>query len=149
MDRLGSQFLHEKNPRLHHSREIEVVVGYLRANGEKIPNEPAAKIQAYLGLLAHEQYVNDGILTGDPESTTRQVEAGVISINNFPESYFELQKKIDCEKGDGLRDIPPDYRASLVEFIQADQRGSLAVWAEHLTACAYPDWFTYYAWTSA
>ncbi len=37
----GSSFLHERNPNLHASQEVESVVGYLRAGGEHIPNEPA------------------------------------------------------------------------------------------------------------
>jgi len=37
----GSSFLHERNPNLHASQEVESVAGYLRAGGEHIPNEPA------------------------------------------------------------------------------------------------------------
>lgn len=36
----GSSFIHKRNPNLHASQEVEDVVGYVRAGGEHIPNEP-------------------------------------------------------------------------------------------------------------
>ena len=96
----GSQFLHEKNPNLHFSQEVEGVVYYLRAGDEAIANEPADKINAYLGFLANKDYVNDGILTGDPESVQRQVSAAVIDVNpETANAYYKFQSKIAREQG--------------------------------------------------
>jgi hypothetical protein len=102
----GSQFLHERNPNLHSSQEVEGVVGYLRAGGESIPNEPSDKISAYLGFLANGDYVNDGILTGDQSSIDRQIDAHVIKTEDVPESYFELQRRIAREQGHGTLPLP-------------------------------------------
>lgn len=98
MQEQGSQFLHERNPNLHTSVEVESVAGYLRAGGEAIPNEPADKISAYLGFLANRDYVNDGILTGDQGSIDRQIESHVIKGEDVPEGYFELQRRIAVNK---------------------------------------------------
>lgn len=144
----GAAFLHERNPKLHASREVEDVVAYLRANNENIPNEPNAKVTAYLGFLASPEYVNDGTLTGEPDSLERRVEAHVIKEEDIPESYFDLQRRIAREHGFGDQEITPDLRHELTAALQADQKTSLNTWAEYLSSedGAYPDWFKCYAW---
>ena len=146
----GSQFLHERNPNLHTSQEVEGVVGYLQNGGEAIPNSPADKISAYLGFLANREYVNDGILTGDQSSIERQIEANVIKAEDVPEGYFELQRRIAREQGHGDVQITPDMRRQMVEAVQADQRAGLGKWVEYLGGDdgGYPDWFKHYTWTS-
>lgn len=146
----GSQFLHERNPQLHASNEVETVVGYLRTGGEAIPNQPADKISAYLGFLANREYVNDGILTGDQSSIDRQIEAHVIKAEDVPEGYFELQRRIAREQGHGDVAITPQMRDQMVEAVQADQRAGLSKWVEYLGGDdgGYPDWFKKYTWDS-
>lgn len=143
----GSSFLHERNPSLHTSLEVEAVIGYLRSGGESIPDEPADKISAYLGFLANEEYVNDGILTGDQDSIDRQIEAHVIKPEDVPEGYFELQRRIARERGHGDDPITPYMRHEAQRIISADQRHSIKSWAEYLfgTDAGYPDWFKLYA----
>lgn len=150
MTQPGSQFLHERNPQLHASEEVENVIGYLRAGGESIPNEPAEKISAYLGFLANRDYVNDGILTGDQESIDRQIAAHVIKSEDVPEGYFELQRRIAREQGHGDIEITSEMRRLMTEAIQADQRSGLGKWVEYLGGedGGYPDWFKHYTWTS-
>lgn len=146
----GSQFLHERNPNLHTSNEVETVVGYLRAGGEHIPNEPADKISSHLGFLAHREYVNDGILTGDQGSIDRQIDAHVIKSSDVPEGYFELQRRIAREQGHGDIEITPEMRHLMTEAVQADQRAGLGKWVEYLGGedGGYPDWFKQYTWSS-
>lgn len=72
-----NSLLHEKNPNLHTSIEVEGVVAYLKANGESVTSQPVNKLAAYLGFLASE-HVQDGILTGNAESARRQIEAACI-----------------------------------------------------------------------
>src|SRR5487761_1615676 len=146
----GSQFLHERNPNLHTSQEVEGVVDYLREGGESIPNEPAEKISAYLGFLANTDYVNDGILTGDQSSIDRQINNHVIKEEDVPGGYFELQQRIAREQGHGDVQITPDIRKQLVESVQADQRAGLGKWVEYLGGDdgGYPDWFKTYTFNS-
>ncbi len=146
----GSSFLHDRNPQMHASDEVEAVVGYLRQGGESIPNEPADKISAHLGFLANREYVNDGILTGDQGSIDRQIDAHVISASDVPEGYFELQRRIAREQGHGDIQITSEMRHQMVEAVQADQRAGLGKWVEYLGGDdgGYPDWFKSYTWTS-
>lgn len=146
----GSSFLHERNPNLHTSQEVEVVADYLRNGGEAIPNEPADKISAYLGFLANREYVNDGILTGDQSSIDRQIDAHVIDATDVPEGYFELQRRIAREQGHGDVQITSEMRRQMTEAVQADQRVGLGKWVEYLGGNdgGYPDWFKQYTWTS-
>jgi len=146
----GSSFLHDRNPQLHSSEEVESVAEYLRAGGEHIPNEPADKISAHLGFLANRDYANDGILTGDQASIDRQIKAHVIKAEDVPEGYFELQQRIAREQGHGDIEVTPDMRSQLTEAIQSDQRAGLGKWVEYLGGDdgGYPDWFKSYSWTS-
>lgn len=150
MENLGSKFLHDRNPSLHNSSEVDGIVGYLRANGEQIPNEPIQKIENYLGFLANEEYVNDGILTGSLESINRQVEAQVITGEEVPERYFDLQRRIAREQGHGDITITDTMREQLVDAVQSNQRSRLEKWAEYLGGDdgSYPNWFKHYAWKS-
>lgn len=146
----GSSFLHESNPNLHTSAEVETVTGYLRAGGEHIPNDPEDKISAHLGFLANREYVNDGILTGDQSSIDRQIEANVIKAENVPDGYFELQRRIAREQGHGDVVITQAMREQMTEAVQADQRVGLGKWVEYLGGedGGYPDWFKSYTFSS-
>ena len=146
----GSNFLHERHPDFHTSPAVEHTAAYLRANGESIPNQPADKITAYLGFLADENYVNDGILTGDQTSIDGQIEQHVIKAEDVPEAYFELQRRIAREQGQGDVTITPELRRQMIESVQADQRAGLAKWVEYLGGAdgGYPDWFKHYTFTA-
>jgi hypothetical protein len=150
METPGSTFLHERNPKLHASDEVEVVVGYLRQVRESIPNEPADKIAAYLGFLANN--VNDGILTGDRDSIERQVEAASIALTREnAEAYVKFQLGVARELG-RAGDISPDrldddMKMTALRNIRRDQQLQLSDWVNELnsTENKYPDWFKY--WT--
>jgi hypothetical protein len=150
MSKQEAQFLHERNTNLHISQEVEGVVGYLRAGGESIPNEPNNKIDAYLGFLANKDYVNDGILTGDQSSIDRQIDAHVVKSEDVPEGYFELQRRIAREQGHGDITITNEMRDQMTEAVQADQRAGLGKWVEYLGGedGGYPNWFKYYTFES-
>lgn len=150
MQEPGSQFLHERNPNLHTTVEVETVAEYLRGSGEHIPNEPADKVSAYLGFLANRDYVNDGILTGDQSSIDRQIDAHVIKPEDVPEGYFELQRRIAREQGHGDVQITSEMRRMMTEAVQTDQRAGLGKWVEYLGGedGGYPNWFKTYTWES-
>lgn len=145
-DKAGGRFLHKHGN--VEQQEVNHVVGYLRTNGETIPDKAGDRTATYLSFMA--DTVNDGILTGNPESVKRQVDAHVIKAEDVPESYFALQRRIAREQGHGDIEITADMRHQLIEAVQADQRGSLNKWVEYLGGDdgSYPDWFKRYAWDS-
>ncbi len=140
--------LHERNPNLHATVDVEVTVDYLRSAGESIPNQPSDKLIAYLGFLADS--VNDGVLTGDSESISRQIEAEIVDPSEVPKAFFVMQQRILRQQGHGDIEMTEKLQRELVEVAQADQRASLKRWADFMQedGQAYPDWFKYYLWGS-
>lgn len=145
-DRAGGRLLHKSgtlNP-----EEINHVITYLRSSGETVPDKAGDRTAAYLKFMANT--VDDGILTGSPESVKRQIDSHVIRAEDVPESYFALQRRIAREQGHGDIEVTPDIKRQLIEAAQADQRASLEKWVEYLGGDdgSYPDWFKRYAWDS-
>lgn len=145
-DKAGGRFVHKYGN--VEQQEVDQVVGYLRQNGETIPDKAGDRTASYLKFMA--DTVNDGILTGDPESVKRQIDAHVIKAEDVPQSYFVFQQRIAREQGHGDVEITPDMKRQLIEAAQADQRGSLEKWMEYLGGedGSYPDWFKRYTWDS-
>jgi hypothetical protein len=75
-------------------------------------------------------------------------DAFIIKKENFPESYFELQKRIARERGQAVEEIPENVRAQMMDVAIEDQRASLDAWMEYLTSddAMYPAWFKYFVW---
>lgn len=151
MQTSDSSFLHERNPNLHNSVEVESVVGYLRAGGEAIPNEPVDKISAYLCFLADSEYVNDGILTGDRASIDRQIEAASVTLTrDNAEAYVKFQAKVARELGRG-GEFEPDHldenvKMTALRTVRRDQQIQLTEWASELNSDEnkYPHWFKHW-----
>ena len=76
-------------------------------------------------------------------------DALIIKRENFPESYFELQKRIARERGQAVEEIPENVRERMIDTAIEDQKASLDAWMEYLTSndAVYPAWFKYYAWS--
>ena len=104
-------------------KEVEHVVSYLRQNGETIADKAGDRMATYLKFMANT--VNDGILTGDPESVRHQIDTHVIKAKDVPESYFALQRRIAREQSHGDIEITSEMKRQLIEAAQAEQRGSL------------------------
>lgn len=143
-DKAGGRFVHKYasvDP-----KEVDHVVGYLRSNGETILDKAGDRTATYLKFMA--DTAKDGILTGDPESVRRQIDAHVIKAKDVPESHFALQRQIARNQGHGDIEITSDMKRQLIEAAQADQRASLEKWVEYLGGNdgSYPDWFKTYAW---
>lgn len=145
-DKAAGRFVHKYSS--VDQKEVDQVVGYLRRNGETIPDKAGDRTAVYLKFMA--DTVNDGVLTGDPDSVKRQIDAHVIKPEDVPESYFALQRRIAREQGHGDIEITSDMKRQLIEAAQADQRGSLDKWVEYLGGDdgSYPDWFKRYTWDS-
>lgn len=143
--------LHIKNPELQKTPEVQrAVVHEQRHTGEKIPNDPKARIEAYTDRL------ENVFLNPDKRVRERNLEllrpkiydAFIIKRENFPDSYFELQKRVAREQGRGDVEISPEMRERMMDTAIQDQKHSLDVWIDYLSSedAVYPAWFKYYAW---
>lgn len=143
--------LHIKNPELQTSEEVQdAVEKKQRLTHERIPNDPAERIEAYMDRL------EKIFLNKDERVRTRNLEllkdkiydALIIKSDNFPESYFDLQKRIARERGQAVEEIPPNVREQMMDVAIQDQKASLDAWIDYLTEedVAYPTWFKYFVW---
>ncbi|MBI2439199.1 MAG: hypothetical protein HYV45_01200 [Candidatus Moranbacteria bacterium] len=143
--------LHIKNPELQKSADVQhAVVRDQRHTGEKIPNDPKDRIEAYTDRLEN--------IFLNPDSRVRErnidllrpkiYDSLIIKRGNFPDSYFELQKRVAREQGHGDIEISQEMREQMIDTAIADQRHSLDAWIDYLSSedAVYPAWFKYYAW---
>ncbi len=143
--------LHLKNPELQTSPEVQrAVVREERESGEKIPNNPSERIEAYMDRL------ENIFLNPDEREHERNLEmfrdkiydSLIIKKENFPDSYFELQKRIARERGLPVVEITENEREKTMEVAIKDQKHSLDAWMDYLTSedAVYPAWFKYFVW---
>jgi hypothetical protein len=144
--------LHIKNPELQTSPEVQrAVLREQKHTDEKVPNDPAERIEVYMDRL------ENIFLNPDERKRERNLEmfrgkiydALIIKRENFPESYFELQKRVARERGQAVEEIPENVRERMIDTAIEDQKASLDAWMEYLTSndAVYPAWFKYYAWS--
>lgn len=145
--------LHLKNPELQKSPEVErAVKREEHLSGEKIPNDPTARIETYMDRL------EAVFLNKDERTRERNLDllrpkihnALLIKPENFPDSYFELQQRIARERGQPVEHIPENIRAQMIDTAIEEQRHSLDAWIDYLTSpdAVYPTWFKYLAWNN-
>lgn len=142
--------LHLKNPDLQTSEEVKRAVSKKEDKGEKVKVDPSDRIEAYMDRL------ENVFLNKDENTRKRNLElfkdkiydALIIKKENFPESYFELQKKVARERGEQITEIPENVRKQMIEVSINDQKASLDSWMDYLTSddAVYPTWFKYYVW---
>lgn len=143
--------LHIKSPELQTSPEVNrAVVREERQTGEKMPNDPSDRIEAYMDRL------ENVFLNPDSKKRERNLDmfrdkiydAFIIKKENFPESYFELQKRIARERGQAVEEIPENVREQMMDVAIEDQRASLDAWMDYLGSndAVYPAWFKYFVW---
>ena len=143
--------LHLKNPELQTSAVVQrAVIRKQKAEGERVPNDPSERIEAYMERL------ENIFLNSDKRTRSRNIEMFrdkiydelIIKPENFPESYFELQQRIARERGQAVEEIPEEVREQMMATAIEDQRHSLDTWMKYLTEedVAYPPWFKYYVW---
>lgn len=143
--------LHLKIPDLQTSSDVtKAVQRKERMSGERVANDPSARIEAYMDRLANV------FLHPDEKKRERNIEmlrsriyeALLIKKTNFPESYFELQKRIARERGQAVEEIPQNVREQMMDVAIEDQKASLDAWIEYLSShdAVYPAWFKYFVW---
>ncbi len=151
--------LQAKYPDLQKSAPVELSVEQHRKRGEHIPNEPSAKLEAWLGDL-------ERIYTGRGASPERQ-EAQPQVIERIKKIYHRdyitgtdddsVMRKLHHDaqiaenQGHGIaEDIMQRANEKVIEqtreAIQQDQERSLDAWVDYLTSddATYPMWFKYY-----
>ncbi len=72
----------------------------------------------------------------------------VITEDNVPDAYFELQKKIALDRGMGHLEYTEEVKKQEIEHIISEQKLSLDNWIEYFASPDtdnYPTWFKYYA----
>jgi len=143
--------LHIKNQDFQTSPEVNRAVKREERRKEKrVPNDPFNRIETYMDRL------EDIFLNPNAKTRERNLEMFksqiydqlIIKKENFPESYFELQRRVAREQGHGDVTITEDMRDQMMDVAIEDQRRSLDAWIEYLTSndAVYPAWFKYYAW---
>src|SRR3989344_4020858 len=160
--------LHLKHPELHTAPEVNRAVEREEKHAkiankslreldqqgpprrEQVRNDPAKRIQAYMDRL------ENIFLNPDERTRERNLEMFrdkiyddlIIKRENFPESYFELQKRIARERGQAVEEIPEHVREQMMDVAIEDQKASLDAWMDYLTSedAVYPVWFKYFVW---
>lgn len=157
-DKLGAQFLHQKDSRLHTSPSIENTQERLKAKGEETSQKPADKIEAYLDRFKealNPEPLNDSRDFDRKERNVdflknRLYENVVIKPDDIPEGYYDNQRRLLREQGHGDIEITDEMRAQLSEVIISDQKSTLDTWTDYLTSPdsdSFPTWSKYWAYT--
>ncbi len=148
----GSKLLKQKYD-LHNTPEVESAAQRAQARtGERVPQNPLLRIENYLDRF------REIVDRKNPVKRERGIEAlkrvihnkFVIKPEEIPEAYWENQKRLVRERGQGADlDIIDwhELQEQNSEAIIADQKSSLDNWVDYLASpdATYPDWLKY--WT--
>ncbi len=151
--------LQAKYPDLQKSEPVKLSVEQHRNRGERIPNEPSARLEAWLGDL---ERIHTG-LGASPERQEAQPQVTDRIKKIYHRDYItgtdddSVMRKLrhDAQiaenQGHGMaEDIMQRVNEKVVEqtreTIQQDQEQSLDAWIDYLTSddATYPMWFKYY-----
>ena len=147
-----SHFLHQRDPQLHTSGPVGLAVNSAKQAGERIPNEPPHKINAYLGSLARHSLIAE-IPEDDPikaskllQRRKKQIEARVIKPGAIPDNFWQTQVRAARELGHGDIEVTDELIQEATRVLQTDQRESLRDWVDYLADkdSNYPTWFKYF-----
>lgn len=137
---------------LHKSPEVENAANRTRAHtGEKVPQDPLSRIQNYLNRF-HEIIDNEDPLRREHALDLikgRFHSKYVVKPSEIPESYWENQKRIIRERGQGgdLEHVNwEELKRQNTEAIIADQKSSLDKWVDYLSSpdAPYSDALKYF-----
>lgn len=145
---------------LHKSQEVDAAAKRTKQRtGEKVPQDPLIRIQNYLDRL--DNTVNPPPLEGHPRFGRKERNLAilkktlynkfVIKPDEIPESYWEHQRRIICERGQGgdLEQVDwEELKRQNAEVIIADQKASLDKWIDYSASpdsAWIPDALKYYA----
>lgn len=143
--------IHLKNPEFQAWEGVQRAVDRKELRGQgKVPNDPAERIEVYA------ERVGNVFLNSDETTRKRNIELFrdriydelIIQKENFPKSYFDLQKRIARERGRAVEEIPPDVREQMMDVVIQDQKVSLDAWINYLSSneATYPAYFKLFVW---
>ena len=121
----------------------------LRTGEKGIVADRSERIQAYIERL------ENVFLNHDPKVRERNIELlkptihenTVIKDDDFPESHFDLQKRILKNRGISDVEFTDEQKEQEITRVQESQRKSLDAWIDYLTGddCKYPADLKYFA----
>ena len=144
-------FLREKYQDLHTSEEVESAVHRKEVRSEDgVPNEPAPRIEAYLGRLEEIfEHPKESVRERLTELFREKLHEQFIiqSPEEIPEGYLNLQRKLARERGHGEIEITDEMKDTYFENLSGGQKKSLDIWIDYLGSedAPYPTWFKYFA----
>ena len=148
MNKLGEQFIHQKDSKLHTSKEVEHEKERKKKKGEKISQKPVDKLIDWFEVIEQTHMGhrdNPRVLEKIKESYYKK---HVIKEKEIPESYYENQKRIAREQGHGDIEITDELRRQSEDVIISDQKSTLDNWIDYLTSedsDSFPTWSKYWA----
>ncbi|MFH1547274.1 MAG: hypothetical protein ABIC57_02200 [bacterium] len=145
---LGAQFLHTKDPTLHTSTLVEHEQQRKKLSGENVTQNPAEKISDWLQLINHTHAGHGDDLRVTERIKQSYYDTHVIKPEEFPESYFNNQKRLLREQGHGNVEITEEMKAQLIDPAISDQKTSLEKWVEYFSSSdsdTFPIWAKYWA----
>ena len=147
---------------LHKTPEVENAAKRTRMRtGEKVPQDPSARIQNYLDRLSH--IINPPQLQGRPSFDRKErnlemlthglYDKFVVRPDEISEGFWENQKRIIRERGQGADLAQVDLeklKKQNTEAIIADQKSSIDKWVNYLSSpdAPYPDSLKYFVMRS-
>lgn len=145
--RSPAQILHEIDPHLHSSSFVTSAVERWKRKTGSTVQKPAEKIDQwfhYLDLSVRKAKMNPQI-----EEVLRQqiYDLFLIKKENFPESHFEREVRLQRERGLGTENLEYVRRVRMVEHVIQDQKKSLDDWINYLflgDMAMYPMWLKYW-----
>ncbi|MBT4072031.1 MAG: hypothetical protein HOE80_04925, partial [Candidatus Magasanikbacteria bacterium] len=150
MKHKGERFIHQREPRLHTTHPVELEqTRKKRHPDETATQKPADKLSDWFDVLERTHLGH----TDNPKVIKRLKDyykkEHVISTDEVPERYFDLQKQIAREEGHGDIEIGERQRTEMIENIQTDQKASLDMWTEYFLSedsSSFPMWAKYWAY---
>jgi len=148
MKKLGEQFLHQKDTKLHTAEPVEHEQKRKKRKGEKTRQKPAEKISDWLKVIekthmGHRD--NPKVVNKIKEYYHKQ---HVVKPKDMPKSYFDNQRRLAREQGHGDIEITPEMKEQLIEVIVSDQKSTLDNWIEYFISPdsdSFPIWVKYWA----
>ncbi len=139
-EKQGISFLNRLYKDLHLSDEVMHTASKSDTKDEKV--------EKYLDRLEKvEELAGNSKYNGAELLKELYYKKYVIRQENFPESYFALQKKIALERGYGRVEYSDNEKQEMMDIAIMDQKKSLDMWLDYLMSkdAMYPGWFKYYA----
>ncbi len=145
----GEQFIHAFEPKLHISREVEHEQKRCKRKGEQTSQKPAEKLEAWFKVLEKTHGHEDPAILERIKNF--YYKKHIIKSQDIPKSYFETQKRLARERGQGDIEITKEMRSAAAEIIIADQKSTIDNWLNYLTSRdsdSFPMWAKYWAFTN-